>query len=485
MKKIFITIITIFFSLLSINLEAQKRVIVLPLSGDSEDLVTERFTIELQKTKAYKIIERSELNKLRNELKFQSSDLFDESKMLEIGKFAKAELVMIGAVSGISGNVTIAVRAVDILTGIIAISKKEDINLDNHNDLSKFAKAIASESDNIDKRINDSRILSAVLPFNISISQEKIRSSQNPQKYDNSHFYSFLPFGLGSLINSSNNTTTSRSKRNITDSELLTNIFMNGLFNSQNYKFVERANLNKIIDEMKFQENDEFDDSQAMEIGKQSGVKLIFIGKIKETGDEYLITVKGIEVNTGMVEVSEYIMAYSIDDIVPKTIELANLLLGKKSSTPKFVQKKNPNLWVKKSWGISPTDHEAMRNHYRLHLKVASSLLGSGIAFVVVGGLFAIFGGLYYGDYMTEYEDINYSRSYTDQDIGIALLIVGGVFGGTGLLLALFSAIPFLIADSIKRTYYKATGNNLVLKNISLDYDINEKKLLLATTLTF
>ncbi len=485
----FFLIALLFFSILSLEAQSAKRVIVLPFSGDQSDLVTERFMIELQKTKTYRIIERTELSRLTSELKFQSSDLFDESQMLEIGKYAKAELIMIGAVSGVSGNVTIAVRGVDISTGIIVMSRTENINLDNSQGLAKFAKNIANDNAKIAERLNDSRVLSAVLPFSVNISPAKA-SNITKKSIDNEYsaLYSFIPFGLGNVIRSNkannNQTTTTKPKKTVTDSDLLTNLFMNQLFSSNDYKFVERANLNKVIDEMKFQENDEFDDGQAIEIGKLSGVKLVFIGRVKETGDDYMITVKGIEVNTGMVELSEYVMAYSIDEIVPKTLELANMLLGKKKSSQFTLQKENPNLWVKKLWGISPTDGVAMGEYYKACISTGAALVGVGIASIVVGGVFAISGAVAYNDHVKG-TNLYTNKGYSDYDLAIVLFIIGGVFGGAGVLLAIFSSIPFAIANNIKNTYYNATGNHLVFEKLSVDYDERDSKVSLVATLSF
>ena len=102
-KKLFVLItmlVGVFFNVTAAEFSTQeKRVAILPFSvkGNFDALYAEvaqdNFTTELIKGGAYRVVERSQLDKAMKELKFQSGNDFDETSAMEVGKLAGAEIV--------------------------------------------------------------------------------------------------------------------------------------------------------------------------------------------------------------------------------------------------------------------------------------------------------------------------------------------------------------------------------------------------------
>lgn len=92
-----------------------------PLLAES---VTENFVAALIEQRKFTFIERKELDKIFAELNLQSSEDFDESSAVNVGRLAGADLVLLGNVTRIGDNYTINVRGVDIETGEAKFAKR-------------------------------------------------------------------------------------------------------------------------------------------------------------------------------------------------------------------------------------------------------------------------------------------------------------------------------------------------------------------------
>ena len=111
----------------------EKRVAVLPFitKGKFDPLYAEvaldNFITRLIQGKAYRVVERSQLDKAMKELKFQSSDDFDESSMMEVGKLAGAEIVVIGIITALPNQAVVNIRGISVKTGIAEFAEKDFI----------------------------------------------------------------------------------------------------------------------------------------------------------------------------------------------------------------------------------------------------------------------------------------------------------------------------------------------------------------------
>jgi hypothetical protein len=73
----------------------------------------------------YTVVDRSELDRIRDEQKFQLSGAVDDSQIVSIGKFAGADVIITGAISE-SGSVrTLRLRAISVETARVLASVSE------------------------------------------------------------------------------------------------------------------------------------------------------------------------------------------------------------------------------------------------------------------------------------------------------------------------------------------------------------------------
>ena len=136
-KKLFVLItmlVGVFFNVTAAEFSTQeKRVAILPFSvkGNFDALYAEvaqdNFTTELIKGGAYRVVERSQLDKAMKELKFQSGNDFDESSAMEVGKLAGAEIVAIGIVTALKNQIIVNIRGISVKTGIAEFAEREFI----------------------------------------------------------------------------------------------------------------------------------------------------------------------------------------------------------------------------------------------------------------------------------------------------------------------------------------------------------------------
>ena len=127
-------LVGVFFNVTAAEFASQeKRVAILPFSvkGNFDALYAEvaqdNFTTELIKGGAYRVVERSQLDKAMKELKFQSGNDFDESSAMEVGKLAGAEIVAIGIVTALKNQIIVNIRGISVKTGIAEFAEREFI----------------------------------------------------------------------------------------------------------------------------------------------------------------------------------------------------------------------------------------------------------------------------------------------------------------------------------------------------------------------
>ena len=136
-KKLFVLITMLVGTIFNVTAAEfstqEKRVAILPFSvkGNFDALYAEvaqdNFTTELIKGGAYRVVERSQLDKAMKELKFQSGNDFDETSAMEVGKLAGAEIVAIGIVTALKNQIIVNIRGISVKTGIAEFAEREFI----------------------------------------------------------------------------------------------------------------------------------------------------------------------------------------------------------------------------------------------------------------------------------------------------------------------------------------------------------------------
>ncbi len=125
--------------------------------------------------------------------------------------------------------------------------------------------------------------------------------------------------------------------------ELIREVFSTGITNSGKYKPVERAMIEQVLQENKYQAEGQVDASQVSELGRQMGADYVCVSIIKKAGTNYFITAKLVSVKTATVELQQYIKTEDgINDLFEKVEELSVKLFGGNNSTKK-VENNNSN----------------------------------------------------------------------------------------------------------------------------------------------
>lgn len=108
--------------------------------------------------------------------------------------------------------------------------------------------------------------------------------------------------------------------------EIISACFVN---NGKNYSIVERSQLEKVMQEAKFNNSDAVDESQATELGRLAGADRVVLSVISQLGTRSLISIKMINVETATIEKqqSKLVDTESLLDVIePITL----VILGQK-----------------------------------------------------------------------------------------------------------------------------------------------------------
>lgn len=101
----------------------------------------------------------------------------------------------------------------------------------------------------------------------------------------------------------------------------------NRLVNQKAFLIVERSFLNKVLDEQKL-EMSGLTENNAAKVGQLSGADKILVSSLTKVDKVYQLTVKGIDVKTGLVELSDSVSGKTLAEILTKVPALADRLLA-------------------------------------------------------------------------------------------------------------------------------------------------------------
>jgi TolB-like protein len=86
---------------------------------------------------------------------------------------------------------------------------------------------------------------------------------------------------------------------------VVTDLVVTDLARDHRLGLVERAQLNKIMDEMALQQSGAVDDKQAVEIGKLSGARALILGRVADAGEDFIVSARAVDAESGTVLVAE------------------------------------------------------------------------------------------------------------------------------------------------------------------------------------
>ena len=148
------------------------------------------------------------------------------------------------------------------------------------------------------------------------------------------------------------------------EARILTQRLTSKMIELSDYTVVERASIDKILKEQKFQHFGCADAACAVEIGKLAGVEHMVIGTVSKIGNTYSVDSRMIDVESGKSVISaEYSTQNSIDDVTTQGMELisyqlCNLEVPKPSFFARMYNSRGKiflaclTLWI--GWGLLP-----------------------------------------------------------------------------------------------------------------------------------
>ncbi len=112
------------------------------------------------------------------------------------------------------------------------------------------------------------------------------------------------------------------------DTATLTEMLQVALVDRDEFRIVERSLLDKIVREQELQVTG-ITEGQAAKVGELAGANKVMLVSIAKFTGKYLIIVKGIDVKTGIVDLSDQVLSYSLDGLIDVFPVLADRLVRK------------------------------------------------------------------------------------------------------------------------------------------------------------
>lgn len=119
------------------------------------------------------------------------------------------------------------------------------------------------------------------------------------------------------------------------DTALLTTLFIDALTKTEKFDIMDRQQMDKIMDEQKFQLSDNFNADSVAKIGASLGVKNVIIGEVGKLGETYTTTIRLVDVETKKIlkSAQKYYVG-KVDAMIPIMTDLANEIAGITKSEP-------------------------------------------------------------------------------------------------------------------------------------------------------
>jgi len=123
----------------------------------------------------------------------------------------------------------------------------------------------------------------------------------------------------------------------------VTETLMTSIAEHNKYEVIERAQINKIYDELKLTSQEDFEDETVIEIGKLAKAMQILVGSVSKLGNKYVINLRILEVETGRVTFARNIACENKDDLFEITDKIAKAISGVEDINTKIIKSKNPD----------------------------------------------------------------------------------------------------------------------------------------------
>lgn len=135
MKKIILALIALLFTALVFGQTEPKSMAVATfdvtgnaVSSDEAEAITELYVTELVSTGKVSVVDRTNFNKLLQEMQFQAGDWADSEKTVKLGTAAGAELISRGQIIKLGSKLYLSATVIDVKTAKVLSSAKTQFN---------------------------------------------------------------------------------------------------------------------------------------------------------------------------------------------------------------------------------------------------------------------------------------------------------------------------------------------------------------------
>ena len=255
--------------------------------------------------------------------------------------------------------------------------------------------------------------------------------------------------------------------------------FTTELIKSNTYKIVERPQLDKVMKQLKFQIGSDIDESIAMEIGKNTGAKIVVIGEITALTGQTIVNIRGINVDSGIIEFADKGIINSQDELLIAIERIAKKFFGSENFAvqnytnqplamdfsinteyTKYATKEFDKRFIVKyfqtRWKIDPKDTPRVYEVYKKYLN-------RGIPFTVAGGITILTGFIMM---IAGFCDLASVGNLVCMGVGTVTFISGAPLLVVGL-------VNFGMASKIKKIHALATGQKSFTPRISTTGGLN------------
>ena len=271
------------------------------------------------------------------------------------------------------------------------------------------------------------------------------------------------------------------------------------LTKNEAYQVIQGAKLDRAMKQLKIQSGDNFDEANAIEIGKLTGAEIVVIGAITALKSQTVVNIRGINVNTGIDEFAEREFIKSQEQLLTVAESMAKKF-SKISANQDYVDNKkqkevepvdfsiNEDLADNADEDFAGEDEESVltesqerfvQTFFNLKLGIDpfnmrkqdirrlfwkhKMLLGGGITLSILGGVFLIPGVIF---------------MVSGVVFPMLFLPIGGVILAGAITMGCCSIIPFMAASKVTKVIKTIHGESLMRlysktfkKKAAIDYE--------------
>lgn len=249
------------------------------------------------------------------------------------------------------------------------------------------------------------------------------------------------------------------------DMSFLTEEFTLAMVSSDKYTVLERMQLDKAMKELQLQNSDDFDETQAAEVGKLAGAEQVFFGNVYLMAGQYNVSVRCVDIKTGAITFAKKGVSPDEKTLVAVCKKMAlQIVSGDTSSSTVKIELTAKERNVKENyldlkWGISATNKDDMKMQFKRNLACGITLAAVGVThflsgIIVTSVMCGEINPVYNSGIIDHYEQ-NPVFMIIGCVVGVQLLV-------SSLIITPICALPFAIAKHVKSIYEKSTGEKLL-----------------------